>query len=1267
MVSVLNVTARQISNIKAPERFVELLRRLLHAEARANGIARRGISVPAQITVSDEGEDARIEWQNGPPGTDYLPARVTMFQSKATSMPRATCAKEVRNEDGTLKAAIKNALDAQGAYIIFCTDECRGNMLRERIEGIRDGISTATKNGYPGALIYFYDANKISDWVNSHPSVASWALTEIFHRPVTIFQSWESWSKNSELKATKYAYIAGRSIDGRLDLHTVMADIPRHLSNPRSVARIVGLSGLGKTRVALEMFRPPKENNPINMAETSSVIYTTAPEGKQDTIKLLHEIRAERLDGIVIVDDCDLELHSTLAKIVQHPESNFSLLTLDYDPSAVTDGTHYVKLLRLDDDSIKGILKQAYPGLQDPEIGRICDFAQGFPRIAVLLGEASIAKEGHVIALRDDLLLRRLVWGRDQIDDIGHRVLAGCSLFDNIGVAGAARAELEFMAESICGVPWQRCYEWIGRFEKRQLIQQRGDYIQVLPKPLALRLAGERWSALHPDEAKKWFSGAMPERMRTTLCDQLALLDFHPSAQSIVDDLCGPKGPFSDPEVLSTDTGSRCFRSLVETNPEATINALERAFGAWTTEQLLDVRDGRRHLVWALEKLCFRRETFHRAARLLLAFAVAENETWGNNATGQFIHIYQLLLSGTEATGDEKLSIIDEALQSGDSQVVRIAIDALDHGLTTWHFSRTMGAEKQGSGRLLKDWQPTRKEALEYFRGVLSRLKSIAVSDSEFARIAKDKIAKSVRSMVNAGLLDEAIVAIEAVIARHGAYWAEALDGVSDVLEYDSDKMPKDVVEKVKALYRRLLPQSLNDRLKFYVTELPWDFTYGDEKKKDVERTINELAQECANEPDFAIRKLPEWLTGSHRQFYAFGRKLGELFPQPEQLIRAALEFLTTTSAVNTSASFLGAFLAGIQKSQPRLVNQTLDKVAAEPTLNRFLVDLTRFVPIGEAEIGRIVPLIRSGRILPVDVRLLAYGSVLATLPPDQLDPLLAALQQRDAEGVWAALDIVSMYLHGRKDRIPALKNRIVALLKTPGLLSQEKTSVSDDHHFEVLAKVILDDENSGAELARHLASEIVAVCKLKSFPYNRDHLIKKLMDVLFAKHVRDAWPPFRDAIAENNPLTQFHLEHVLGAGFDKDEGRKGVLFTYSDDELLNWCREAPEVAPAFLAKIVPLLLREDDKPKFSPFVMRLLDEFGKQKDILSAIASNMHSFSSVGSRVPYYETRLKALESLLTHRHKEVRDFARKEIAALKTQIEHERKRDQEHDFGIF
>ena len=97
----------------------------------------------------------------------------------------------------------------------------------------------------------------------------------------------------------------------------------------------------------------------------------------------------------------------------------------------------------------------------------------------------------------------------------------------------------------------------------------------------------------------------MPERLRTSLCDQLALLDFHPQAQTLVESLCGPRGPFRDPEVLNTETGSRCFRSLVETNPEATLEALEFAFGSWPKDRLHKISSGRRNLIWAIEKLCF--------------------------------------------------------------------------------------------------------------------------------------------------------------------------------------------------------------------------------------------------------------------------------------------------------------------------------------------------------------------------------------------------------------------------------------------------------------------------------------------------------------------------------------------------------------------------------------------------------------------------------------------------------------------------------------
>ena len=112
---------------------------------------------------------------------------------------------------------------------------------------------------------------------------------------------------------------------------------------------------------------------------------------------------------------------------------------------------------------------------------------------------------------------------------------------------------------------------------------------------------------------------------------KLAKLDFLKEAREVAKRLCGHAGPFGTSEVLDTHWGSRCFRSILEANPEAAIDALEREFGSLSTEQLLAVRSGRRGLVGSLAKLAFRREMFERAARLLLAFAAAENESWSNN------------------------------------------------------------------------------------------------------------------------------------------------------------------------------------------------------------------------------------------------------------------------------------------------------------------------------------------------------------------------------------------------------------------------------------------------------------------------------------------------------------------------------------------------------------------------------------------------------------------------------------------------------------
>lgn len=62
---------------------VELLRRLLYAEARKAGVPLRSVHVPLQITVADGGQDASILWTGGEASTNFFPGRDIIFQCKA--------------------------------------------------------------------------------------------------------------------------------------------------------------------------------------------------------------------------------------------------------------------------------------------------------------------------------------------------------------------------------------------------------------------------------------------------------------------------------------------------------------------------------------------------------------------------------------------------------------------------------------------------------------------------------------------------------------------------------------------------------------------------------------------------------------------------------------------------------------------------------------------------------------------------------------------------------------------------------------------------------------------------------------------------------------------------------------------------------------------------------------------------------------------------------------------------------------------------------
>ena len=226
-------------------------------------------------------------------------------------------------------------------------------------------------------------------------------------------------------------------------------------------------------------------------------------------------------------------------------------------------------------------------------------------------------------------------------------------LFEWLGIQGRVESQVAFIAKGMADMPTTEFVSHLLSFKSRGIITQRGDFAQVGPIPLAARLGLKRLSTLSPEHLVNFFKKA-PDELKASLLGRLKWLDTSPTAKAFVQRLLEPDllGNFA---ILNTEYGSKSLDRMAHVDPDAVAAAVDRAFGNLTIDELRTVHDGRRYLVWTLGKLVFRRASFDRAARLLRRLAVAENETWGNNATAQFKQLYQLYLCGTEADPTARL------------------------------------------------------------------------------------------------------------------------------------------------------------------------------------------------------------------------------------------------------------------------------------------------------------------------------------------------------------------------------------------------------------------------------------------------------------------------------------------------------------------------------------------------------------------------------------------------------------------------------------
>lgn len=1298
---IFEVSPSQIEGLSATD-LVKLLGRLLYAEAGKAEINLRTVSVPLQIFVSDGGEDARINWSDGLNQTDYLPCRFCIFQSKASNLGPAGWKKEVWSKGSGKKGkknasppklndAIKQALANQGAYIGFTSTALGGTKLAERIQAIRNGISEAGEDPSQLAAIELYDANKIAQWCSHHAAVAVWLNELTTGLEYDGFRTIEGWGKQSENSsvplvvdsAARYsldgktvaAGEGGTPADNTLNFQQAKDRIIDHLLESGRCVRLIGPSGVGKSRSAYEVFNDT--STLAKLVSATAVIYCN--HKSMVHTQILNVARALAQEGnpaIMVVDECPRDaLAVGLGDIANEEGSALRVVTIDTDDRPI-QGSQWINisLARSDDALIDGIVRQRLPKADDLTIGHIKGLCGGFPRIAVLATQ-NYANKMPILRSIDDVV-DRILDGCGIKSDDHLRAIECLALFDKLGADSEFSDQFDLVAETLANLSGDRMYEYIAKASNSHIVDRRGRYFAAQPEPISAFLGARRLELLRVSTLLKFIDAAPPELL-THFFKQWRYFDDTRTAPFVAERLLRPSGPYGTLDALNTESGSAILDALVHVAPGTACDTLVRVLGPLSLDELQSFGPGRRHVVWALEKLVFRRQTFASSARLILHLGAAENEQWANNASGLFKQLYQLYLSGTQAPPSDRFTILDEGLSSGDAAIVALCVEALANTLKEGHFSRSGGAEQLGSAIPLRDWSPdTWSQVHDFHRQGLTRLQRIRQQGGELAGRCEAIITSHLRGLLMLGPLLPDITNIVTSIAGEKGVWLEAIDSVGDWLYFDRNKgAPAEYVAAVRKLYDDLLPTDPVRQILLYTKFWPAEirnpdsiYDANDRSTRDYEystRKARELAAEIAPNDELVRRVLIEMAPQDLHNAFPFAQELGSKVPDPVATFTAAVDAYSSGSAPK-GMQLIRGLLNGIDGRDQQLGNQCLQLALASETLRPNALDLYTAITITPERLVEVAENLRQGVLQADFCASLSYGRGLDHLSATELQPLLDELgANHGAAGVWTALEIISMYQHGRPALDADLERITKQLLASPHLLESDRGN-RDGYTLETLVDLISTKGSHDTPFAVSMGDLIVRLCQTRDYDLfsSLDSAASKIISILATSQPQAFFGVLGRFFEIATPFERHQLEELVGPS-DRGEtyATGGLLYGLPEYQLFTWADSDPENRAPFLCMFYPMLTgAATATPSWHEGMERLAARYGNVESFRTQLTTRLRPSSWWGSIVPFLEVLLAPLETWFDHPIPELAQWARTVHYRLERQIEHERRDDEEN-----
>lgn len=1239
-VAMFETTGKDISDLNDVD-IRTLVAKLCEAELRRLGLPLSALTAGGDQNAADGGLDVRVSLEPHDKKTDFIPKPSTGFQVKVPDMPRGAILEEMCPE-GILRPVIQELARTRGAYVIVSSHGSTADgPLRNRVAAMRDAVSAVP--GLPEIHLDFYDRDRLATWVRQYPGVAAW-VQEQLGRPVSGWQAYGNWSGRSDQIGTEYLsdkksrlYDAQGGKGNGLSVEAGITRIREVLAKPGGVVRLIGLSGVGKTRLVEALFDFGVGENALDPA---AVVYTDiADEPTPSPRDLIRRFIQSRQRVIVVVDNCPPDTHQALVKINAASDSSVSLLTVEYDVGEdEPEGTEVFRLEAASEDVIEQLVERVAPHVSQVDRRRVSESSGGNARIALALAR-TIRRNESVAKLSDEDLFQRLFRQRHPEDATLLRAGEACSLvysFDGEAAEGQA-AELPILAQ-LAGLSVDELFRHVQELKDRELVQQRSRWRAVLPHALANKLAQSALKHIMPATISTVLVGKAPERLLKSFSRRLGYLHHCKHAQDLVGSWLSEGGLLGRVDKLAP-LGLAMLHNVAPVAPEATLAAVERALGTPDGPGIFDAHNPERYrLASLIAALAFDVELYERASGLLARFVIAEPPNHNNNsASGMFNGLFQLYLSGTHASVQQRLHVVDSLLSAADSRTQAVGLGALNQMFEAWHFSShrnfEFGARPRDNG-----WHPrTYGEVTGWYHAVLTFVLENIVADSNIASQLTSIVAANFRGLwIKAGMFNE-LESLATKISEKGS-WAEGWINIRKTLRFDASEMPEDVLKRIQHLEVMLRPAGLLDQAKAYVLSPQWsafDIAEGEEEEGEedpvagyrrADEKAEALGREIALEPAVLNNLLSDIMQGSDggRRGH-FGVGLATASTDIDEMWQTLKVAFASAPEQDRNATVLRGFLVGASRQALEKVSTFLDAAITDTALGRIFPYLQCSVDIDEQGVQRLLDSLRVG-LAPVWLyRHLTAGRATDSIQPASLQRLLLKLSTLP-DGTAIAIDILHMkYFSLRGDGLP---------------VTTELVSCGRD----LLMRYDFDNMKSNDV---YEITEVLRVC-LVGFEGEKfaQEMCNKLSDV-----ISDYRASFYDCLGIITELLMAAPAIALSAFILQEEGRvvgrlsRGLWSSEGHplekvplSALIDWANEEPQIRFPALASATRLFVGSDDQAgELSPVALGLIGAAPDKGAVLDRLQAHLRPSGWSGSLAAILDKRRTALEPLKTHLDRDV------------------------------